>query len=323
LYDKADGPLQAMRPSLTSASLSFAHIKSMINDDAPTLIFLHIPKTAGTTLRSVVRRQFLPAHIHAVDDDNWVVANTRLSTLADEQRRTLRCVIGHFPYGVHAYLPRPARYVTMLRDPVEWSLSFYSVISGGKVNMHIPILRKVAQEGIELRDFPRFLIDNGLTDPQTRAIGGFVDVARMAPPYPPLPPNALHHAKDNLNRDFSVVGLVEKFDESLVLLKTILNWSNVHYRWQNATDKRVRREDVPDALIDEIKGCHPRDVKLYETAASRFSAQIESLEPQFSRDLKRFRQSNLVFNRLSRALGPAGVYVAGRILLAIRTMVRR
>ena len=77
-------------------------------------------------------------------------------------------------------------YITMLRNPVEWTLSTYSVIFSRPV-IAFPTLKKAAHDGIKLADFPQFLVDNGLANPQTRIVAGFLDVAHMGPPCPPLP----------------------------------------------------------------------------------------------------------------------------------------
>src|SRR5690349_20650120 len=90
-----------------------------------TLIFLHIPKTAGISLRQVlINNTPGPAFriIHPISDVE------RLAALPESERAALELVDGHLYYGIHSLLPRPCRYMTMLRDPVEQVLSLYSFI---------------------------------------------------------------------------------------------------------------------------------------------------------------------------------------------------
>jgi Galactose-3-O-sulfotransferase len=287
-----------------------------------TLIFLHIPKTAGTTMRSIIRRQYSPEELYAVEDPDWVSKNAEFFLKSKKNNSGIRCLIGHFPYGVHHYLPDPAQYITILRNPVEWTLSTYSDISSKQVTA-VRYLKQAALDGIKLADFPQFLVDNGLANPQTRAVAGFVDVAHMGPPHPPLPPNALQVARDNIGSNNVAAGVVERFDESVVLFKMKLGWHNVCYRHQNATQKRIRREELSPTLIERITRCHALDFQLYEEVNRRLDSQISGHEPEFSRQLHRFKRINRYYQTISRCLGPSGSHMAGRAYAFLRSLRRR
>src|SRR3954447_6940423 len=106
-----------------------------------TLIFLHIGKTAGTTLGRILRRHYprnqvysipVPPHAREVElgDDSRCPGLRQLHppremtliTFADvpeDLRRRYRLVLGHTVFGIHELLPQPSFYVTMLRNPVS------------------------------------------------------------------------------------------------------------------------------------------------------------------------------------------------------------
>jgi hypothetical protein len=86
-----------------------------------TLFFMHIPKTAGSTLRQVFTRQFDEHDIHQVYDGPSIAAYGERS-----DRDRFRLVIGHFPFGVHQGQNQPCRYATMFRHPVHQVLSHYN-----------------------------------------------------------------------------------------------------------------------------------------------------------------------------------------------------
>jgi hypothetical protein len=98
---------------------------SPVTNPEPFWLFMHIPKAAGTTLRSIVDAQYgADAVLTYYNQRNRQLLDNLPYVLMDE-RRSYRALIGHFSFGVHEGLPRLARYVTFLRDPVTRAVSAY------------------------------------------------------------------------------------------------------------------------------------------------------------------------------------------------------
>ena len=55
-------------------------------------------------------------------------------------------------------------------------------------------------------------------------------------------PAVLTAAKENLARQFIVVGLTERFDETLALLKVVLGWKVNRYRSFRVADNRIAKQ---------------------------------------------------------------------------------
>ncbi len=94
----------------------------------PTLLFMHIPKTAGTSLRHALETLYEPAARSYVYDGSQLagaVSRRQFDQLPARQRAGFGLVMGHFAFGIHSAIPRPARYVTMLRGPVDRVASLY------------------------------------------------------------------------------------------------------------------------------------------------------------------------------------------------------
>jgi hypothetical protein len=84
----------------------------------PVNVFLHIPKTAGTSVRHATTRHLGEAETLLIyPGAPFSVDEQLLRTIPLHQRRRLRLVIGHCCFGVHERLGVPARYSTFLRDP--------------------------------------------------------------------------------------------------------------------------------------------------------------------------------------------------------------
>jgi Sulfotransferase family len=96
--------------------------------DREALIFLRIPKTAGTTLNTIIEWQYNPVSIFTVDPHRIRATVARFKTFSEQRRRRFRVVRGHLLYGIHEFLPQGATYITRLREPGARLLSTYAFI---------------------------------------------------------------------------------------------------------------------------------------------------------------------------------------------------
>lgn len=85
-------------------------------------IFMHIPKTAGSTLRTLMTSNYEPCQVlNLYGDDHKVLID---ATAHVGKLNNYRLIQGHVPYGIHRVLGlRAARYFTFVRDPVERFIS--------------------------------------------------------------------------------------------------------------------------------------------------------------------------------------------------------
>jgi hypothetical protein len=92
------------------------------------LIHMHIPKTAGTSVREALRRCLSPDEIlewypkNPYTVDAWIPEFRELL----ERRPRTRVVTGHFVYGLHRAMENTTyKYFTVFRDPVSRIVSHY------------------------------------------------------------------------------------------------------------------------------------------------------------------------------------------------------
>jgi hypothetical protein len=102
-------------------------LEHLVRADAhPLLVFDHIPKTAGTTFR----RSYLIAAFPR--DERWILSGgeksaedlDRFLRLPAERRRRIRIIAGHYADALRTRIP-DARFVTLVRDPVDRAVSSY------------------------------------------------------------------------------------------------------------------------------------------------------------------------------------------------------
>ena len=270
--------------------------------DAELLIFAHILKTAGSTLAEVMQRQFRPDEIVSYEDDLWAVRIADFADRAAAGLKGIRCVMGHVPFGVHQAMQRDVTYLTMLRDPVEWTLSYFSYLKERFIRARaVPddgtIPQRAAFAGVDrmsLDEFVQFMEDVGLANYQTRFVSGLLALRNPLPPHPSLPPHGLDLAKANLFASHTVFGLVEHFDLSLLLFKKRLGWRNIYYRKVNATEDRLTRAQVPARTLARIQELHGDDRRLYEAATHAFWQSLVQAGLHRPYVRYRFRAANTV-----------------------------
>jgi galactose-3-O-sulfotransferase len=264
-------------------------------DPRPTVIFLHIGKTGGMTLRTVLNRQFPDAEVFVLRNRDRIPRNQRLrreetvqqfAALSESVRERVRLIEGHTIFGIHELVPRPSTYITLLRHPVSLTVSQYRfVVRRPRHWLH----SEVTSNETSLEAYVRSGISLETDNSQTRALSG-----DTATPFGECSEEMLNLAKSNIDRHFSVVGLTERFDESLVLLQNVFGWSRLHYVPTNVAPREGPREPVPAATTRLIEEQNAIDMELYRWAARRFEHAVAS-DPSFASKLRRLRLTNTLY----------------------------
>ena len=88
-------------------------------------LYLHIYKTGGMTIRRMLRQWLSAEEYDEIDTPDWKTGLARIKEAKEDYFAGKKCLFGHLWYGWHSFLPCPARYVTLLREPTERMLSFF------------------------------------------------------------------------------------------------------------------------------------------------------------------------------------------------------
>jgi hypothetical protein len=207
------------------------------------VIFLHIPKTGGGTLSQIINRQ---------------------------NQKKIK-LVGHRFFGVHKNCPQiNFTYITLLRNPVERLISlFYFCCNAIRTNEIRDWFRNTTLADYvtnEECDFCKSLPWGYSTaNLQTRMISGKVVEAD------------LEMAKNNLKNYFSVVGITERFDESLKVFQKKLGWKINGYSKENVTPNKPALAEIPAEIIEIIKSKNEKDLELYQFANQLLDEELKSI----------------------------------------------
>ena len=245
-------------------------------------IFSHIPKTAGTTLRTIINQQYPRAVIYTLRDEIDSIALFR--KLPQHNRAKIRVLQGHKPFGIHEYLQVPVDYITMLRQPVDRVISFYCWILRSPGN---DLYEKV--RSMSLGDFADSRLPQ-VVNQQIEFVSGLSNNSTA---------EALNVAKRNLALHFTAFGIAEHFDESLLLFKRLLGWGNIYYASQHVAKNRPAKREIPSATIKLIEKHNFFDMELYEFAKHRLEDVIKKQGQSFWNDVHTFQRMNRIYGKFA------------------------
>ncbi len=297
------------------------------------LIFFHVPKTGGTTMDGILSRCFPgPQHFDGALADNKSALSIRprdkieakYSALSATERQAIRCLMGTiYPMGIHTMLDRTAKYFTVLRHPVARSASHFF---NNRKLPHQPFYHRVKDMtldeyldsgiGIESLDYQvRLLCGCPELDVPRHPTGGPISA-------PPVGPHHLELAKRNIEKHFIAAAPLESFNTLLLVLRAIYGWN----LWQilfvrhnvGKDDAPQQPETISAASRQRLEETNRYDMALYQWVKDRFAEQTKSMEPELSRDLRRFETLNSVAQRVRQTTPDPVARSISQLLSTIR-----
>lgn len=238
----------------------------------PIIIHLHVPKTAGSSLNSLLEPHYSKAQVvNGVGGPPM----QKLAEMPPKDRDALRLITGHAPYGVHELLSRPHLYLCLLRQPGPRLYSFYKYILWAEDHpLHITLKKSAMTFGnfltfVDGRDGDRLEFDNG----QLRRLAGSMTLESLGRE-DRLLPMALEH----LFADDMIFGLSEDFGAFLERIAERGIIFHPQLRHDNKSSASISFEDAVMALTDTERDVLRRftvwDQKFYDAAQSHLRPSL-------------------------------------------------
>jgi hypothetical protein len=209
----------------------------------PVYIFHHIPKCAGTSLISALRRWFFVVkdytrYYHPEELPYFIKHPVNIQSL-----RSYHCLCGHFALSethIHKRYPgvlqdQNVKIFTFIRDPLEVKISLYYYEK-----------KRGQREGISLE---QHLLERG------NYIAGVLDCT-------------LDNYKEVLDRYF-FIGITEHLQLSMDKLAVLLNKRKVKLPVLNPSRRDSQVSSLPSEIVSRFKAANELDYRIYAYCLTR------------------------------------------------------
>jgi hypothetical protein len=258
------------------------------------LIHLHIAKTGGTSFSSMIKHGFEGDQIFESARYVGTPGGMRQAPREDCERELIafglnriRYLSGHVPLGVHRVFDREAKYITLLRHPIDRIVSYFFYQAKDE-----DCYRKKDGTPVTFEQYVEERLDVQLHDFQVRVLSGLPELDAEIPGRDQHPPHVkvershLEQAKNNIERLFVAAAPIEQLTELGLLVRLIYGWPmrRLQTEYKNSTKIRPASNKISARLIQLIEECNRYDLELYEWVRRRFAEQRKLFEPELSRD---------------------------------------
>ena len=240
------------------------------------LVFVHIPKTGGTTLHKILVHQYHPKRVETAHDTDGPLQESLLARMRD-QRDGVRLVLGHVSARFHDQVP-DVRYLTCLREPAARVRSHYQhARSDPNHYLHEPSCQ------MSLREYASSGLSGELSNGMVRMLSGMDDFHRGTPGE-----TELQRAIEVLEHRTVAFCLTERFEESLLLMANRLQWKCPWFV-RRKVGGYSRCQLTPDER-SAIQEMNQLDCRLYDHARKLLDEALAG--ESSSRDPDRFMKMN-------------------------------
>ena len=246
--------------------------------EQPVIVFHHIQKTAGTSLRQIIHRNYVGAGAHhkvfgapagydGAKMPEWTAKF--LNSLSAKERESIICVAAHGANHLMHQLDRPTRALTFLRDPVDRIMSryYFGAISPEFTLEEFYRAPHVYALGNKVRPnhFRQYCNPQScsLLEPLTATGLPELGWTRGTPSDAQLWRERLFR----LIADKYIVGLQDRFEESVIYFGRQMGWNDLFV--PHAKFNATRPREVDEDLKAEILEYNWLDQELYRYFASR------------------------------------------------------
>lgn len=256
-----------------------------------TVVFQHIPKTAGSTIIDLLERRYTPEARFRIDSMNVKESLDHFINKTMEERNSYKLLYGHLSDRLIPYTENPVEIFTFLREPVDTFLSRYYYIKRATWNRFHEEVKNMKS----VEEYIEFSIEKKIINNQTRYLSGDTDhLLYSGEPEKLVNEENLIKAKNRLS-NIDHVYLMEHFDLSILDLSSKLGWKKMpFYLSHNTTSNRPKSDSLAPEVLQKLEKALAIDIELYNMAKTRFSSEVLSQ----NLPVEKFRSRNRWYQRL-------------------------
>ena len=264
--------------------------KRLFQKRKPILLFHHIAKNAGSSLRQILRLNYTDEELleyyeepETLDPVSWY-----RNAYMEMDKRNLKCLCGH---TIHYLLPtliqlnRPCKVFCILRHPVDRMLSLYHFVQGfvPEDGLGGVLAKSISDNNWQLEDIYRILGEGGENRSDTHFLFRefFNGQARtiLMPHIPTIDfpfsdslttiPPVYRETLNTIIDRYYLLGTQEDYDLSVEYFAKQFGWHDVVYEKTNITESRPALDSVSPELVQMVERYNALDLELHRMAVER------------------------------------------------------
>ncbi len=237
--------------------------------DSNPVVFLHVPKTGGTTMNFILNHIYKMKFLWLRNDIILKQSNSTINEIdifhriPPEKRIKFKAFAGHKISPLIDQLPSHFKKLMLVRNPYEQIPSLYFHHQRNKSDS--PAYKEVSSYAT-LDDFVKSE-SKYYPNPQVKSL--FFDDLEILKNQDLMKEKIATLVADKID----ICGTTEQFEDFLAIVSYELNWGRFSYQIKN--QKPGTKSTVPEKLKVEITQRNGLDIFLYEQVAEKFQLLIE------------------------------------------------
>ncbi|GGW82344.1 sulfotransferase family 2 domain-containing protein [Alteromonas halophila] len=237
------------------------------------IVFMHIPKTAGSTLHQLFQANYKADEIYKLGvtgapetgsfGERHKISVKKFYALNKAEQIKIKAVVGHMPYGLHEVFDNDAQYITVIRHPLGRILSHYNFVKESPSHY---LHERMENEASTIVDYVQKLESKELNNGMLRF---FLGPDHVKIPFGGCTRDMVDIAMERVEEKFVAVGVQEYFAESVDLFCKVNNWIKPNIKSRNMTQSKYSSA-LEVSELDGILRYNSLDLVLYEELRNSF-----------------------------------------------------
>jgi len=227
------------------------------------ILFNHIPKTGGTTLRIILNRVYGADHVFFINSRDIAQSLNTFKALSEKERNKYKVISGHGAPLFAPFLENPFR-ISVVREPISLFLSQYRYLGQSHNSNFLNEVSKLDSEEAYLDYAIKMGQDNLLTRYFSESLQFLIDAGQPIPNLKNEGKQLLENALVKLHHYDALLDL-SNFDKGVFALSKQLQWPKIPiYRPSNVGKKRIPTDRLSPDFKDRLMYILQWDLALYD-----------------------------------------------------------
>ncbi len=220
------------------------------------IVFNHIPRTGGTTLRIILNKIYGEGNVFFIKSKDIGSSVREFSNMSPKERNRYKVISGHGSNLFLDMIENPFR-ICVLREPVSMFISQYFYLRESKNSNFLEEVKALSS----FREYIEYAIDNGQDNMLTR----FLNESQqwlLDSNVKPVSKSEIQQAKDALE-NYNAIFDLSNLDEGVFVLSKMLGWKSIPlYKRSNKSQKQLN-QTVSGEDLKRVNSLLKPDIELY------------------------------------------------------------